>query len=203
MAIWGVPALIDIAAKGGGKEIQNQNKDTIAPQKPSLSAIPEATNSAQIVVEGYTEAEVEAQLFLNQIPDEVVKTDSEGKFHFKLSLIKGENEVYVKAKDLAGNESESEKYQIIFDNKPLEILIESPNEGQEFFGIGGQKVSIKGKVNKHKVRLDINNLFVGVDKDGKFEAKVKLVEGENVVKLKARDKAGNVAEKELKLFYQR
>jgi len=204
MILWGIPVMIDLLAKGGGsKGTLTQSQDIIAPQKPVFSALPEATNSAQIVVGGYTEADASVELFLNEIKEDVKKADFEGKFRFEPKLIEGENEVYVIARDEAGNENRSDIYQLIFDNNSLEMTIESPNDEQEFFGINGQTATITGNLNKADSKLSVNGLFVGLDEDGKFVTKVKLTEGENLVKFKASDKAGNTTEKEIKLFYRR
>jgi len=201
---WGFSFLIGVIGKtGGSKSSVSETGDMVAPQIPVISALPEATNSAKLKIEGYTEAGVEVEYFINSRRVISELSDESGFYQATLSLEDGDNLIKVRAKDKAGNESISKPINVIYDFKVPELVIESPTDGQEFFGLQRQTISVKGEVSESDADLRINNTFVRLDREGLFNYKVKLNEGENEIKVVASDKAGNVVEKVLKVSYVR
>jgi len=199
---WGAPLLVEIIVKTGGKSVLMDEEDDIPPQSPILSALPEATNSGRIVVEGFTEAEVQVSVWLNGDLVGEETADNEGYFKTRINLNRGENDLFVTAKDEAGNESNSATKNVLFDNESVEVVIESPEDGTEFFGAQNERVEIKGTVNKEGVQVIINGFYVPVS-DMTFVYRIKLNEGENKLKIRAQDKAGNANEKEMLIKYLR
>jgi uncharacterized protein YfaP (DUF2135 family) len=200
MLKWGIPFFVNIVA-GKGAQKPSQVSDIIPPQAPMFSALPEATNSASVVVEGYTEAGAALDLLVG---DKIVTTDKakdDGSFALQASLEAGANRVQVRATDLAGNVSTSEIKLINYDNKPLELTIISPKDGSEFFGKTSQVVEVKGTVNKPESSVLVNNSFAVTSKDGSFTQRFQLADGNNTIKIMASDKAGNTAEKTITLSY--
>lgn len=200
MIKWGVPFFVNTIAGNGGTR-QNQDKDIIPPQSPVLSALPEATNSAEILVEGYTEAEASLDILINDNIVLVEKAGEDGSFSAVAPLTAGSNRVNVRATDEAGNISSSEVKIVIFDNKPIELTITSPKDGAEFFGKNNQVIDIAGEINKVDSEVIINNSFVLIDKDGKFSHRYQLANGNNEIKVLASDTAGNTAEKMITILY--
>ena len=197
---WGVPLLMKVIA-GQGTIRTTQDEDIIPPQSPVLSALPEATNNASLPVEGYTEAGAELELLVN---DTVSRSDvalENGFFSMQALLSQGSNRVYVKATDAAGNSSASEVKLVTLDNEPLELTVSHPRDGSEFFGKNSQVIDISGEVSKSEVQAVVNNSFLTVDKEGKFTHRYQLVGGDNEIKVVATDKAGNMAEKTIKVLY--
>jgi len=197
---WGLPLFMDFVAGNGAVRV-NTSKDIIPPQSPIISALPEATNSARVAVEGFTEKGTQVQILVNDIVDKVDIADDSGLFSFETNLIPGLNRIQLRAKDAANNESMSEVTLITFDNKPIELIVVSPKDGSEYFGKINQIIDIKGEINKTDGQVLINNSFVQVDKTGQFVHRFMLSGGENTIKVVASDKAGNTAEKTLKLVY--
>ena len=191
---------MDFVAGNGAVRV-NTSKDIIPPQSPIISALPEATNSARVAVEGFTEKGTQVQILVNDIVDKVDIADDSGLFSFETNLIPGLNRIQLRAKDAANNESMSEVTLITFDNKPIELIVVSPKDGSEYFGKINQIIDIKGEINKTDGQVLINNSFVQVDKTGQFVHRFMLSGGENTIKVVASDKAGNTAEKTLKLVY--
>ena len=186
---------------GDGAERVSTGQDIIPPQTPIISALAEATNSARITVDGYTEAGANVELVLNDKTDKLGTADSNGYFSFDSLLISGQNRIQVRAKDTASNESMSELILVTLDTKPIELTVASPKDGSEFAGRNNQVVDIKGSVNKTDAQVLINNSFVSLDADGNFSHRFMLANGENTLTITATDVAGNKAEKTIKLFF--
>ena len=71
--------------------------------------------------------------------------------------------------------------------------------------VDGSKVTsnlldIKGKA-KNAVNLTLDGREISIDKDGNFTETIALSAGYNIVTIRARDKFGNVDEKDYKLTY--
>jgi bacillopeptidase F len=197
---WGIPLFMNLVAGSGGQRI-NTDKDIIPPQSPIISALPDATNSAAITIDGYTEKGASVELLLNDQTDKIVKADETGTFVVDTFLIAGQNKIQLRAKDEAGNESLSEVTLITMDSKPLGLTVTSPKEGSEYFGKINQTIDIKGEVDKAGSQVLINNSYVQVDRSGSFLHRYMLSGGENIITIVASDKAGNTAEKSLRLIY--
>src|SRR3989339_200543 len=78
MAKWGVPAMISaISGPEGRRAVQNE-KDIIPPQQPIFSALPEATNSANLSIEGFTEPDAFVELMVNEVASGTVRANESG-----------------------------------------------------------------------------------------------------------------------------
>lgn len=197
---WGVPFFVEVIA-GKGSVLINQEQDVIPPQSPVLSALPEATGSASILVEGFTEAGAALDLMVNDAISQTSKAEADGSFAIYGILSIGSNRVYVRAADEAGNVSSSEVKLVNFDNKPVVLTVLSPKDGSEFFGKNNQVIDITGEVNKANSQVIINNSFVVLDKEGKFTHRFQLADGNNEIKIVASDRAGNTDETMIKILY--
>ena len=186
---------------GDGSIKVSQEKDIIPPQVPILSALPEATNSSSLLIEGYTEPNAALDFLVNDKISVTDKANTDGSFSKTVTLDLASNRVQVRAADEAGNINISEVKIVIFDSKPLEISINSPKEGSEFFGKNNQVVDIQGFVNKPESQVIINNSFVTTNKEGIFLHRIQLQSGNNEIKAVASDKAGNSAETKINLLY--
>lgn len=191
---------MNLVAGNGASRVDNV-KDIIPPQEPLISALPEATNSSFVTVEGYTENLASVELLLNDLTDKITKADESGLFSLGVVLSSGQNRIQVRAKDEAGNESMSGVSLVTFDNKPVELVVTSPKDGNEYFGKLNQVIDIKGSVDKKDVQVLVNNSFVSVNSEGNFVHRIMLSDGENTLTIKASDKAGNMTEKALKIIY--
>lgn len=168
--------------------------DNTPPAPPRFDNLPDATNKEIFEVTGTTEEGVTVYVFLNSSEKEII-ADSYGEFATSLDLTKGENIIYAISKDQSGNKSaESEKYVILFDNENPEILINSPSNGDNFYGSGQKEIEITGKTDPN-VNLTVNDRYVSITDSGDFKYKLSLNEGENILNFKAIDKAQNEVEK--------
>jgi hypothetical protein len=197
---WGIPIFMNLVAGNGGQRVDTA-KDIIPPQSPVISALPEATNSSRVSIEGFTEAGATVELLVNDKVDKVIVADETGAFSFEAVLISGQNRILLRAKDETGNESMSEVFLIQFDNKPINLVITSPKDGSEYFGKTSQVVDIKGSVDKPNSQVLINNSFVQVDKNGSFVHRFMLSGGDNNITIAASDRAGNTTESKIRIIY--
>jgi len=174
--------------------------DNTPPAPPRLDDLDEFTNNDEIEIEGVSEAGSLVTISVNGIQKETVAT-KEGSFRLSFDLVGGENEIYATAKDTAGNTSTSSEVEIVtLDKKLPEIEIEMPDEGQNFKG-SEKQIEVKGSVSE-AVDMEISGKSVYVSSDLEFSTRVDLSEGENVITIKAEDRAGNTNEAEIKVNYQ-
>jgi hypothetical protein len=205
MAFVGLPLLIRAAVWWGDwqeSQTEVRKDDQIPPAAPRLAYLPVATNSAKLVVKGYTEEGARVKVMLNEEEVKEVVASNEGIFLASdLRLARDENQIWVMAVDQSGNESQQSKVvSVIFDDEVPDLEIEKPVEGKEYYGEGERNVEVQG-ITEEGVQLTINDRWVIVGKGGRFNQLIHLEEGENMLKIKTEDEAGNVTEKELKVVY--
>lgn len=178
------------------KDIPISINDNTPPAPPRFDVLPDATNKEIIDVSGETEEGATVFVYLNNLKNETL-ADSDGLFTFSANLKKGENIIYAISQDKSGNKSaESKKYTIIFDNEKPEININSPSDGETFYGEDQKEIEISGST-KPDIELNVNDRFITLDVNGNFKYKYLLSEGENELNFKALDKAGNQSEKRI------
>ncbi len=199
----GVPALIKMAVFIGSLNSSStpiERSDNLSPSPPTFKPVFEATNSAELSLYGFAEAESTIKLFLNGKEKEVI-ADNDGNFTFnEIKLKLGKNEFYAFATDKAGNESNiSKRITVFYENEPPELEISSPEDGSTFWEEDKQ-IDILGKTDPD-ANLLINDHFVVVNQEGGFSYQISLTEGENEIKVIATDKAGNETERTIKVNY--
>jgi len=199
---WGIPVFVNVIAQGGGSSstIDSSNRDLIPPQSPVFNATPEATNSAVILVSGFTESGAGVELVGKSEQKFVTKADEKGLFRVELRLSSGDNIFSAVAIDDSGNRSKSTDISIYMDKKTLDLSIKSPSDNETITG-KANVVEISGTVNKSDATVSVNNLAAMVDNKGNFTRTVQLVSGSNELVIKAVDRAGNKDERILTINY--
>lgn len=197
-----VPSAIRIFFSLIDKTSPFEEKDTIPPRVPLLQSPVEATNSATIPVAGVGEAASKVIFVLNGNQQAEVDVNDEGKFEYELMLEDGDNSLSVYGIDQAGNESvQTKTYQIIFDNQAPLLEVEYPADGTQVELRKNQVIEIKGKTDPNS-KVYINDRFVFPNSDGSFTHRYQLSEGENILKFRVTDLAGNVSEQEIKVTFK-
>jgi len=204
---YGLTAILEVtnffANLGNQEEIKDLTYEKIPPSPPLLDPLPEATNSASLIVSGSAEPETEVKLFLNGEEAERIMVDKEGKFvSSKLSLSQGENTFFARVEGKNGAESQDSLRQIIvFDNEAPPLKISSPQDGEIIRGEEKKDITISGETDKDAL-VSINDRKVVVKLDGSFETSYSLVEGKNKIVVVAEDKAGNKTEETINLTFR-
>lgn len=196
----GIPALIKMAIFLGSLRqtyTPVETQDNLPPSPPLLQPLPEATNSAQITLQGYAEPASTIEIFLNGSFLEKLIALNDGLFiTSQISLGQGTNEISAKATDKAGNTSQvSNKLIVVFDNQPPLLIISQPLD-QESFPFQQTTITIKGETEPGNL-VAVNEHLVIISAEGQFSYPLTLKEGENKIKIVATDQAGNQTENEL------
>lgn len=196
-----LPSFIKILNVILGDSSSVEITDDIPPQAPVISAPLEATSSARIKINGFSEPNSQVVFVLNGQKSDQFSVEDDGSFENELNLDQGENSLTLYAIDEAGNESNATKnYIIVFDNQPPLLEISSPNDGETIVGKNNQNLVVSGKTEPDaKVYIDEKVTFPNTE--GNFSYTFRLEEGENLITVEAIDKGGNVARSELSINF--
>jgi hypothetical protein len=165
-----------------------------------ISSIPQATNSAKIIISGSVLNFDTLIFYLNSKKVKEIESTAD-IFNEEIGdLEKGENDVYVKAES---KDNKTEKntitYKVFYKSEKPKLEISEPSDGST---TNNQEVKIKGSTDK-ETYVHINDLPVVVDANGNFETSIRLKDGENQIMATAQDIAGNIETKSLKVTYQK
>lgn len=167
---------------------------------PVLNPLPEATNSAKIVVSGSTQADTTVKLKLNDNEELKITPDKDGKFKSKtITLRIGENKIVASAikKNSISDEITPVIIQYLKDNPKLEITY--PKDGDKITS-DNPNITMTGTTDSANT-LTINDRFVIVNGNGKYSFDTKLSNGDNEYKFVVTDPAGNKTTQEIKFSY--
>jgi flagellar hook assembly protein FlgD len=122
--------------------------------------------------------------------------DEDGAFAVDLLLQEGENLLAFEATDVVGNISTAER-RVFLKTRPPVLLLDSVDEGME---VHEPSLLVVGQTEVGAV-VRLNGRELAVDARGGFQGLVNLLEGENLVKAEATDRAGNVTTLSRKVAY--
>ena len=168
---------------------------------PEIDPLPKDTNQVKINITGQAYQGSQVELIFNGESIAVDDLDKDKKFEFTdLNLKSGENKIAVRSIKQNGDKSElSKEAYVTLDLKPPELEITAPQNKQKF-SKDESRIKVQGKT-ELDAKLYINDHIVIIKNDGTFEYQVTLKEGENIIKIKALDEAGNETEEEIKVNY--
>jgi hypothetical protein len=189
-----------ISGIGNKQETTKSNSQSYV-SPPVLNAIPDATNSARLIISGSGSGlkGVEILLFINDEEIDSQPISEKGTFSFAQKLNKGLNEIKVKAK-INNKESEfSDVFNVTYQDKAPELTIDSPSDGQHF-GKGDGKVLVTGKTDAN-TSVTVNDFWAVTDENNQYSYTLNLKDGDNQINIVATDLAGNKTEKSIKVSY--
>ncbi len=197
---FGIPLIskfVGLFSKPSKTQTQNSNSPIIA---PTLSVPPQFTNQQSIILKGTTSPGSKVKIFVNN-KESTTQSDSDGAFTVSVGLDKDDNIIFAQTVDKSGNLSDdSSHYTVVFDNKAPELTVNSPTDGQTFFGSKQKTITITGTTDADG-SLSINDRVAIIDNTGKFNFSYELGDGDNELKIVAKDKADNKKEIDLKVTY--
>lgn len=200
----GIPFLIKMVVfvsdlKSSGQKIETTQ--TSVPPAPVLETRPEATNSASIKVSGYSQKDNIIKLYLNDLSIKETTADKEGQFTFTNILLKeGANKISVKA--ITGNSSESDfsnELNIFYSNEKPKLEITSPQKDAKFFD-KDKEIKVEGITDPYNT-IYVNSRLGKANSEGKFSILISLQDGDNTIKVIAKNQAGSETLQEIKVTY--
>lgn len=175
--------------------------ETIILQAPVLVAPVAATHSAELKIEGIGQPNTKAILVVNGAKGPEVDTAEDGSFSTTVQLSDGENNIVAYTADDKENESSpSRDYRVLLDMEAPELELKEPEEGATFDS--KQKLITVSGMTDPSAKLYLNDRFFSPKADGSFSTTYSLNDGENVLKLRAIDMAGNQTEVERKVTFK-
>jgi len=199
--LFGLPLLVKFSVfLGNTKKVDNSDEKIVPPLAPRLVIPYEATNSASISVNGFSESGVEVELFKNEISIGKTQVTDSGDFVFKnIVLEEGDNNFSAIANsENAGSSDGSVPVIVSFDNKAPELKLINPTEKE--LTVDYADFDMAGQTEKG-VNVTINGKLAVVDDDGKFKLKMQLNMGKNELEVVARDVAGNESKSKVTITY--
>lgn len=167
----------------------------------SLDNAPDATNSAQIYIDGTVNGFETLEFYINGTEVKTVSIGSKSQFSEKVTgLQKGNNEIYVKAISDKHNQTKTTDTETVFYKADkLDLEITEPSDGAT---VRTEETKIAGKTDAGST-VTVNGSPVVVDSSGTFQTLLKLKEGDNTVTVNAEDVGGNTLEKTITVKYQK
>jgi bacillopeptidase F len=183
----------------GAEEPVTTTESTTYIAPPTLDTPPEATSSAKFAITGFGEPDTRVDLYRNDRVVAKTTVKSNNTFRFgNVSLENGENVFKARTVNDENKHSEySNDVSISLLNKPPDLSIDNPQEGQMFKKSGGA-VKVSGKTNPG-VKVTVNDFWAIVDDEGNYSYMYTLKDGDNELKVVATDNANNKTEKAVKI----
>ena len=167
---------------------------------PMLDPLTSATNSAKLIVKGTAQNSKTIKVYVNGKSVDSVPVTSTDSFTTSITLTEGENLIKVKSIADDGKESKfSETTLVTYDNKPPELIIDSPSDG-ESFNKDDNPITVRGKTDTN-VRITINGFQAITNSKGEFSYSLPLRNDTKEILVIAVDEAGNTTEKKINLSY--
>jgi bacillopeptidase F len=155
------------------------------------------TNQSSVVVEGHSDPNVTVHLFNNDEEVASVATGEDGTFSSEVTLNEGENRLTVKASTDNGSSEASTPVKVVYDKVKPQLTIDSPENKLK---TNQQEITVEGSVSDENLDwVKVNGQKITIT-DGKYSKGILLDEGENVIEVVARDKAGNQETKQVTVF---
>lgn len=200
--LYGVPVVARFSSllsgiKGGSQIVDTSNLPP--PPPPQISTPPQFTNQQNLHIDGTTQPDAGVNIFFNDQTNQVT-ADSDGKFSGNFSLIKGTNTIYATAKNKGGTSEPSTKSTIVYDTEPPKLEINSPKDGDNFYGDKQKQLTVQGTTDP-EASVTINGRTAIVENDGTFQSTFNLNPDSNSFTITATDKAGNKKDVTIKVNF--
>ncbi|WP_299738262.1 S8 family serine peptidase [uncultured Rossellomorea sp.] len=155
------------------------------------------TNTETVTVEGTSAPTTTVHLFNGDEEVVTAETMEDGTFSADVSLHDGENTITAKAATEQGMTGPSEPVTITLDQVKPELAITSPKEGMK---TNREAITVEGTiVDDNLAWVKVNGEKASVS-DGEFTHRLLLNEGENIIQVVAKDKAGNKKKQSVTVF---
>lgn len=169
-------------------------------QAPTLSAPVIATNSAELMLQGFAQPNQTVTFVVNGDQSPGPTTDDSGSFTGTVYLTEGENAVTAFVTTERGSESPAGRvYAVTLDTEAPTLDVTEPEDGQSF-DAKEQTITVSGTTDV-AAKVYLNDRFVTVRSDGSFSTRFSPKKGENTLMIKSVDPGGNTTEVERTIRY--
>lgn len=198
---FGIPFLANFALfiSGSKDDVTESIQGPNFISSPQLNPLPDATSSAKLTVSGKSQSSSTVDLYINGDITDKTQADKKGDFSFDITLNKGKNNIYAKARIDKKISDPSDTFSVLFKNTPPTLNINSPSDGQQFSG-DQNRTSVTGTT-EADTKVTVNGFWAIADQDNNFSYQLPLQNGDNEIKVIAIDPAGNKTEKIIKVKY--
>jgi hypothetical protein len=187
-----------LAGNGNSQTLTNNNSSSYL-TPPQLNPLPNATNSAQIVIAGSADKNEKIILYINGNTADNTDTDNNGNYSFNEALSQGESQIKVKAQKNNLTSDYSSTYTVSLINSAPTLSVDSPSDGQSF-SKDQNSVTVTGKTDAN-ITVTVNGFWAIISGNNSYSYNLPLQNGDNQIKVIAIDSAGNKTEKDLKVTY--
>lgn len=178
----------------------SQSQELILP--PTLDSLPEATNSASIIITGKSDTGLKIVLYIDEEEATTLPVKDDGTFTYTKKLAEGDHTVSAKAKnDKDGVSDLSNVLTINIKRKKPDLTITSPTDGARIVGDSNTLI-VKGKTASDN-SVTVNDRLAVVGNDGSFTYTQTLGEGDTTIHVVVTDPAGNQTSEDRKVTYQK
>lgn len=178
-------------------ELNHISTEVVVP--PVLYDLPDATNSAQLAINGTSSGDGTITIFVNDESVEDISVDSSNPdFKTIITLDQTDNNVYAQFKDSKNRIKDSDTYSVQYIKEKPTLIIDSPADGSHTLD---SEITVSGSTGQND-RLKINGKPVVLNADGTFSYRLTLDQGENTINVASTDEAGNVQESSIKVTYE-
>ncbi len=180
-------------------------EDKLKPRKPFLKAEEEYTNKDKANLSGRAEAGKTVVLFKDNNYYSESLADSEGKYFFNDVPINTQKDSYtefytiVKADGVESNPSQTVK--VYFDKEKPKLEVSSPKKDDRIKSFS-RTLEVKGKT-EEGTQVTINGRIARINLNNEFSGTIRLEDGVNVIKVVAKDKAGNESVVEVPVYFEK
>ncbi len=180
--------------------------NSFKPSKPFLSVNKEFTKDTNVDFEGSAESGNTVYLYKNNEKLQDTVSDSNNKFYFNGVAIDATQDkttsFYVVSKNKESVESDkSNEIKVTFDKKEPKFTVTSPEDGQTISSFS-RTLEVKGTVDPDAEVL-VNGRTAIINQTNEYSAQIRLEEGENVITIEVKDKAGNSSKRVLKVTFDK
>ncbi len=183
-----------------GSSPQTTSKSIIL--APVLDPLPQATNSASLIVTGRGSPGLTLILYLNETELKKKKLEEDGTFSIPVDAQNGNNIISAKLIDDKNNASDlSNVISTFVSQSPPVLEVNSPEGDVEVTG-DQNTIIISGKTESDN-SMTINGRLVVVKADGAFTSIQTLSEGDNIYSIVATNQAGNRTTVERRVTYRK
>lgn len=176
-------------------------KSNVQIEALEITDIPEATNSASIVVKANAVNIPNVDVLLNDIVVHRIEPDKDGNITLTIdNLNVGNNKVQLKGKSSKTDKLRvSNVSNVVYTVSKPTIEITEPQDGARTVR---SEITVSGKVGED-IEVKVEGIPVVVSSSGNFSTLVKLKEGENKIHITSSDQSGNTDSKELTVIYEK